>query len=132
MLKSCGKSTTKAIKFYKQCLERDCFPLELKKANVVPVHKKLETVTKKLSNNTSLPAYGKVLKRLLYNSALEFFMQNGFLTPNHSGFIIGDLRINQLVSIAHEIYKSFDDGCKVKGVFLDISKAYDKILLHTK
>ena len=35
--------------------------------------------------------------------------------------------INQLLSIAHEIYSSFDDGFKVRGVFLDICKAFDKV-----
>ena len=28
---------------------------------------------------------------------------------------------------AHEIYKSFDDGYEVRGVFLDISRAFDKV-----
>ena len=49
------------------------------------------------------------------------------ITPNQSGFKIGDSCINQLVSITHEIYKSFDDGYEVRGVFLDISKAFDKV-----
>ena len=31
------------------------------------------------------------------------------------------------VVITHEIYKSFDDGFEVRGVFLDISKAFDKV-----
>ena len=31
-------------------------------------------------------------------------------------------------SSTHEIYKSFDDGYEVRGVFLDISKAFDKSL----
>ena len=35
--------------------------------------------------------------------------------------------MNQLLSIAHEIYKSFDDGRDVRGVFLDIYKAFDKV-----
>ena len=30
-------------------------------------------------------------------------------------------------SSTHEIYKSFDDGYEVRGVFLDISKAFDKV-----
>ena len=33
---------------------------------------------------------------------------------------------NQLVSINHEIYKSFEDDYVVRGVFLDMSKAFDK------
>ena len=35
--------------------------------------------------------------------------------------------INQLLTITHEIYKSFDEGSEVSGVFLDISKAFDKV-----
>ena len=57
----------------------------------------------------------------------EFFIQNNLITPNQSGFKIGDSRINQLISITHEIYKSSDDGYEVRGVFLDISKAFDKV-----
>ena len=74
-----------------------------------------------------LPICGKVLERLLYNSMFEFFIQNNLITPNQSGFKTGDSCINQLISITHEIYKSFDDGYEVRGVFLDISKAFDKV-----
>ena len=46
---------------------------------------------------------------------------------NQSGFKPGDSYINQLLSIVHEIYKSFDEGFEVIGVFLDISKVFDKV-----
>ena len=93
---------------------------------------KTQTVTKKLSTNISIANLRKVLERLLYNSnwifwIFEFFIQNNLIIPNHSGFKIGDLCINQLVSITHEIYKSFDDGYEVQGVFFNISKAFDKV-----
>ena len=57
----------------------------------------------------------------------EFFIQNNLITPNQSGFKTGDSCINQLISITHEIYKSFDDGYEVRGVFLYIWKAFDKV-----
>ena len=74
-----------------------------------------------------LPICSKVLERLLYNSMFEFFIQNNLITPNQSGFKTGDSCINQLISIAHEIYKSFDDGYEVRGVVFDISKAFGKV-----
>ena len=49
------------------------------------------------------------------------------MSPNQSGFKPGDSCTNQLLSITHEIYKSFDNGFEVRGVFLDISKAFDKV-----
>ena len=54
-------------------------------------------------------------------------MDNNLLAPNQSGFKPGDSCINQLLSITHEIYSSFDDGFEVRSVFLDISKAFNKV-----
>ena len=57
----------------------------------------------------------------------EFFTKNNLISDNQSGFKPGDSCINQLLSITHEIYQSFDDNLEVRAVFLDISKALDKI-----
>ena len=38
-----------------------------------------------------------------------------------------DSCVNQLLAITHEICKSFNDGFEVRGVFQDISKAFDKV-----
>ena len=65
---------------------------------------------------------------------LGFFLDKGLISGNHSRFKPGDSCINQLFSITYNIYKSFDDGYEIRGVFLDISKAFDKVwhdgLLH--
>ena len=58
---------------------------------------------------------------------LSFFLANNLLAPDQSGFKPGDSCFNQLLSITHEIYSSFEDGFKVRSVFLDISKAFDKV-----
>ena len=39
----------------------------------------------------------------------------------------GDTCTNQPLSIAHQIYKSFDVGHEVRSVFLDMSRAFGKI-----
>ena len=46
-----------------------------------------------------------------------------------SGFRPGDSCVHQLISIVHEIYNAFDaNPClEVRGVFLDISKAFDRV-----
>ena len=51
----------------------------------------------------------------------SFFLANNLVAPNQSGFKPGDSYVNQLLSITHEIYSSFDDGFEVRTVFLDIS-----------
>ena len=45
------------------------------------------------------------------------------ISKNQSGFRPGDSCINQLLSITHEIYQSFDDNLEVKY----ISRAFDKV-----
>ena len=49
--------------------------------------------------------------------------------PSQSSFIPGDSCIAQLVSITHEIQTVFDNNptIDVRGVFLDISIAFDKV-----
>ena len=49
------------------------------------------------------------------------------LSKNQSGFRPGDSTINQLLSITHDIYTSFENNCETRAVFLDISKAFDKV-----
>ena len=70
-----------------------------------------------------LSIFGKILERLLHNSMFDFFMENTLISPNQCG----DLCINQLLFITHEIYKSFGYDYEVRGVFLDISEAFDKV-----
>ena len=57
----------------------------------------------------------------------SFLIENGLISQNQSGFKPGDSCINKLLSIIREIYKSFHDGWEVRGVFLDISKAFEKV-----
>ena len=57
----------------------------------------------------------------------DFFLDNDLISANHSGFKPGGSYINKLLSIIHNIYKSFLDGYEVRGVSLDISKAFDKV-----
>ena len=57
----------------------------------------------------------------------KYFIENNLISENQSGFKPGDSCINQLLAITHEIFSSFDDNYEVRGVFLDISKAFDKV-----
>ena len=49
------------------------------------------------------------------------------ILPKQSDFRSGDSCTNQLLSISHEILSVFDDSLEVRGVFLDISKAFGRV-----
>ena len=57
------------------------------------------------------------------------FIENNLLSPHQLGFIPGDWCVQQLISITHEIYNAFDcnPSLEVQGVFLHISKTFDKV-----
>ena len=58
---------------------------------------------------------------------LKYFLDNNLVSSKQSGFRPGDSCINQLLSITPDIFTSFDKALEVRGVFLDISKAFDKV-----
>ena len=75
---------------------------------------------------------GKIFESLIYNNLFGFFIANELVSSNQSVskqfvFKPGNSCITQLLSITHKIYRSFDDGYEVKSVFLDTSKAFDKV-----
>ena len=65
-----------------------------------------------------------VFKYLFY-----FLVSNNLITKNQSGFRPGDSTVNQLIDLTNDIQKSFDtrESLEVRAVFLDISKAFDKV-----
>ena len=70
----------------------------------------------------------KIFERFLFNKLYKFFDENNLSSSsNHSGFRPGESCINQLLSITQEICQSFGNDLEVRGVFLDISKAFDKV-----
>ena len=58
---------------------------------------------------------------------LPFLLKKILITPNQSGFRLGYSCVNQLLPIIHQIYKSFHEGFEVAEIFLNISKASDKV-----
>ena len=114
-------------RIFKQTLSTGLFPLEWKKGNIVPVHQKgHKQVLENYRRVSLLPVCGKIFERLIFNEMFSFLLENNLVLPNQSGFKPGDSCINQLFSITNEIFQSPDEEFEVRGVFLDISKAFDK------
>ena len=60
---------------------------------------------------------------------MRFLNENKLLSDAQSGFRPSDSCEYQLLSIVYDIYKSFDcnPSLEVRGIFLDISKAFDRV-----
>ena len=70
-----------------------------------------------------LPICGKIFEKIIFNNHYNL------ITKNQSGFRPGDSTTNQLLYLVNEIYEAFEDpnSLEVRAVFLDISKAFDKV-----
>ena len=66
---------------------------------------------------------------MIFKDLFNYFHKNKLLTKCQSGFLPGDSCISQLLSIVHDINSSFncDTTQDARGIFLDISKAFDKV-----
>ena len=95
---------------------------------MVPIYKKVDKQILKNHRPISLlPICGKIFERLIFDELFNCLLENNFFLSNQSGFKPGDSSINQILSITHEIYNSFDEGLELRSVFLDISKDFDKV-----
>ena len=72
---------------------------------------------------SSLPICGKLFEKIVVNQIYGYFSNNNLITKNQSG----DSTSNQLIELVNEIHKSLDNRYEVRAVFLDISKAFDKV-----
>ena len=62
-----------------------------------------------------------------YLTKCLIFIEYKLTSSNQSGFKPCGTCINQLSSVSHEICEPFGVGLEVRSVFLDISKAFNKV-----
>ena len=101
-----------------------------KLANVTPIFKKGD---KQLIKNyrpiSLLPICGKIFEKIIFNNLYNHLTTHHFITKNQSGFRPGDSTTNQLIDLVDEIHHAFHSiiSLEVRAIFLDISKAFDKV-----
>ena len=115
---------------FRGCIDTDVYLDTWKKSNIVPVHKKGD---KQIVNNyrpvSFLPICSNILEKIIFDSIIRFLNKNKLLSNTQSGFRPSDSCEYQLLSIVHDIYKSFDCNppLEVRENFSDISKAFDRV-----
>jgi hypothetical protein len=136
ILKEAAISLSEPISdLFNKSLSQGKFPQPWKHANVTPVHKKGDRQTKSNYRPISLLSnISKVQERIVHNRLYEHCRTNNLLTERNSGFKPFDSTINRLIHLTHQIYDGLDKKRDILIVFLDISKAFDRVwhlgLLH--
>ena len=129
MLKICSAEVAVPLcLIYKKCLSNGVFPSKWKFANLQSVHKKNSRQVKTNYRPISLLCIcSKIFEKIIYDDLFTFLTDNNLITPNQSGFMPGDSTINQLTAITTEIYNAFESHDETRALFLDLSKAFDKV-----
>ena len=76
-----------------------------------------------------LPICSKLFEKMIFTSLYSYLNNNSLITQNQSGFRPGYSTTNQFLFLVNEIHEAFEDpkSLEVRAVFLDISKAFDKV-----
>ena len=129
LLKICAGAISDSLaKLFNYSLETEKFPSKWKFSNVVPVHKKNSRNDKGNYRPISLLCnMSKVMERLVHNKMYDYLTTNSLLTPLNSGFKKHDSAVNQLIALHDDICKSLEQKHDVRVVFLDLSKAFDRV-----
>ena len=79
-----------------------------------------------------MPICSKIFERIIFNLIFPFIEENKLFNVNQSGFQPDDSCEYQLLLIVHNIHAGFDQNppLEVCSCFLDISKAFNKVLLE--
>ena len=99
-----------------------------KEANVSPLYKKDDpSIVSNYRPVSLLSTIGKVMEKIIHKHMYILFKDNQVITCFQLGFVPGDSTVNQLVDIYNTFCKALDEGEEVRAVFLDISKAFDRV-----
>ena len=100
------------------------FPITLKNANVIPVHKKGDPTDKtNFRPVIVLPLLSKVFERVIYNQLGKYM--GTFLNKLLCGFRKAHSTQHTLVKLLQRRQKELDNSGLVRTILMDLSKAYD-------
>jgi hypothetical protein len=129
ILKNCATPLARPLQLlFEHSLNTEQFPSIWKNSHVIPIHKKGSR--QKVENYrpiSLLNNMSKIFEKVIYKSLYSYLSRNSLLTSLNSGFKKGDGAINQLIYITHKIYEELERKNDVHFVFLDFSKAFDKV-----
>ena len=129
LLKLCAATIFKPFtRLINTSLSLGQYPICWKMANVIPLFKKNN---RQLRNNyrpiSLLVSLSKICEKVVFVRLHNFLNNTGFFYRFQSGFRSGDSTVMQLTYIVDKIYKALEKGREVRAVFLDISKAFDRV-----
>ena len=108
------------------CLRSATFPARLKRAEIIPVFKKGDRMSKSNYRPVSiLPCISKIFESIIMNQ-MNTYMEP-LLAPEMSGFRKGHSCQHVLLKFVEDTYSSLDNSEATGALLSDLSKAFDSL-----
>ena len=115
-------------RLFNMSLERSIFPKMWKQANILPIYKKDDKSDCGNYRPVSLLCTNsKIFERIIFKHVYNFFIDNSLISVWQSGFLPGASTVTQLIEMYHRFCQAVSDRKESRVVFLDISKAFDRV-----
>ena len=112
-------------------LRSECLPEAWKTANVIAIHKKGDKFNRENYRQISLtPIEVKIMERIISDAMIPFLLENNAIPTQQHGFLPGRSTTTNLLSCLNDWTLSFDKNEPVDVIYLDFSKAFDKVPLN--
>ena len=105
-------------------------PDEWKEAIVCPIFKGGRNARQDPTNYRPISltsCVARTMEKLVNNQMLAYLSENSLLYKHQSGFLPKHSTVTQLCYLAHQWQMALEKGEQVHTVFLDLSKAYDRV-----
>lgn len=113
---------------YRNSLLHGKLPDDWRVARVVPIHKKGDRSLLENYRPISLTSSCcKLLEHIIANQINEFLDEHSVLSNHQHGFRKGYSTVTQLVTVIHSLASCFDKNGQIDAIFLDFSKAFDRV-----
>ena len=129
VLKKCsGLLLQHLSNFFNSFMNSGIFPSILKRGLITPIFKKGDS--RYLDNYrpvSTLPIFGKILEKLIYNRLYSFLSSKNAIYQNQFGFRKRHSTSHAVNYSINKILKEHEAKMHVIGIFIDLSKAFDTI-----
>ena len=116
------------VRFFNSFLCKGIFPNILKSGCITPIFKKGDS---RFMNNyrpiSTLPLFGKILEKIIYNRLYNFLQSNNVIYENQFGFRKQHSTSHAVNYSINKILTEIEAKRHVLGIFIDLSKAFDTI-----
>ena len=128
ILKKCPSLAVPLYLLWGKSFDKSIVPMSMKTPTVSPLHKaESRGFPVNYRPITSSSHIIKVFERVISKKLVHYLEQNFLFNPNQHGFRKGRSCLSELLSHFHEILSIVESGGRADVVYLDFSKAFDKV-----